>query len=133
MNPIRRSARVRGFLSLRIGLILLLLLGAPVNLAMPVTMPDSAMPAAAMAGGQAQNCPDPGSSNGDHGAPRDHSTLCLFCTAFGGPSLASASVEPAPEISSASFATLSFDLAETALPGGHPARTQYCRGPPTAV
>jgi hypothetical protein len=132
MNAIRRSAPLRGPAGLRIGLILLLLLGAPLNLAMPDTMSGPAM-AAAMTGAHGQDCPEPGSAGGDHGTPGNHSGLCLFCTALGGPSLAGASVEPTPEVSPTDFATLSFDLADRTLPDERSARTQYSRGPPAVV
>lgn len=131
MNAIRRSAPLRGLRGLQIGLILLLLLGAPLNLAMPDTMTELAM-AAAMAGAQGRDCPEPGSTGG-HGTPRDHSSLCLFCTALGGPSLASASVEPTPDVSPTDFAALSFPLADRTLPDERSARTQYSRGPPAVA
>lgn len=132
MNAVRRSGPLGGLWGLRIGLIFLLLLGAPLNLAMPDTMAGPAM-AAAMAGAQGRDCPEPGSAGGDHGAPGDHSSLCLFCTALGGPSLAGASVEPSPEVSPTDFATFSFDLADRTLPDERSARTQYSRGPPAVV
>lgn len=132
MRPIRRSGPHGGLRGLQIGLIFLLLLGAPLNLAMHDTMPGPAM-AAAMAGELGQGCPEPGSAGGDHGAPGDHSGLCLFCTALGGPSLAGASIEPTPEVSPTDFATFSFDLADRTLPDERSARTQYSRGPPAVV
>ena len=132
MNAIRRSEPLGGLRGLQIGLIFLLLLGAPLNLAMPDSMAGPAM-AAAMAGAHDQDCPEPGSAGGDHGTPGDHSGLCLFCTALGGPSLAGASVEPTPEVCPTDFATLSFDLADRTLPDERSARTRYSRGPPTVV
>jgi hypothetical protein len=109
-----------------------MLVCAPLNLAMPEAMAGSAM-SAAMAGAADQNCPEPGPSGNDHKIPHDHPSLCLFCTALGGPSLASASIEPAPKISVALFATLSFDLADRTLPDERSARTRYSRGPPAVV
>jgi hypothetical protein len=132
MKAIRRSGPLGGLRGLQIGLIFLLLLGAPLNLAMPDTMAGPAM-AAAMAGELGQGCPEPGSARGDHGAPGDHSSLCLFCTALGGPSLAGASVEPTPEVSPTDFATLAFDFADRTLPDERSARTQFSRGPPAVV
>ncbi len=132
MNAIRRSALLGGLRGLQIGLIFLLLLGAPLNLAMPDTMSGPAM-AAAMTGAHARHCPEPGTAGGDHGTPHDRSGLCLFCTALGGPSLASASVEPAPEVSPTDCATLSFDLADRTFPDERSARTQFSRGPPAVV
>ncbi|MGH6882252.1 MAG: hypothetical protein ACREFM_15155 [Hypericibacter sp.] len=88
---------------------------------------------AAMTGASGQDCPEPGSSGGNHGLPHDHSSLCLFCTALGGPSLASASVEPASEISVTLFVTFSFDLRDRTLPDERSTRTQFSRGPPAVV
>jgi hypothetical protein len=89
--------------------------------------------AAAMTGTGDQNCPEPGSSGSDHKIPHDHSSLCLFCTALGGPSLASTSVEPASGIWMTPFVTLSFDPTDRTLPDERSARTQYSRGPPSVV
>ena len=132
MNAVRRWGPLGGLWGLRIGLIFLLLLGAPLNLAMPDTMAGPAM-AAAIAGAHDRDCPEPGSAGGDHGAPGDHSGLCLFCAALGGPSLAGASVEPTPEVSPTDFDIFFFDFADRTLPDERSARTQFSRGPPAVV
>jgi hypothetical protein len=133
MGLFRRTARIRRRRGFRIGLILLFLLGAPLNLAQPDAMAGLAMPRAMMTMGAGSHHPDPGMGGGAHGSPHDHASLCLFCTALGGPSLAGASVDPASGISAASFTEISFNL-ESAIPvGGRSGRTQCCRGPPMTV
>ena len=105
-----------------------MLVGAPLNLAMP-----EAMAGSAMAGAPDQNCREPGHSGSDRNTSHDHSALCLFCTAFGGPSLAGAGVEPVPAVSAAPFVILAFDPTDRTLSDERSTRTQYSRGPPSAV
>jgi hypothetical protein len=133
MDSFSRPTPVRRLRSFRIGLILLLLLGAPLNLALPDAMAGMPQSGTMAASNQSSTCPEPNSSSGDRDSHHDHSCLCLFCTALGGPSLAGASVQLAVNASAAPIATISFDLSDTELSGGLRARTQCCRGPPAAV
>jgi len=128
-----RQVQGRPLQALALGLILLLLLGAPLNLALPDAMAGMPQSGAVAASNQSSTCPEPNSSGGDRDSHHDHSCLCLFCTALGGPSLAGASVQLAANASAAPIATISFDLSDTELSRGLRARTQCCRGPPATV
>lgn len=131
-----RPASVRSLRIFQIGLILLLLLGAPLNLALPHAMARPVMPGivpsgAIMAGGHSPDCP--GAKGSDHGSPQDHASLCLFCVAFGGPSLAGSSLEPATKPPALAVTAISFGNSRNEIMGGHRDRTQSCRDPPAAA
>jgi hypothetical protein len=132
MKPQQRPIGDRRPRALALGLVLLLLLGAPLNLALPDAMAGMAPSGRATIDRLDSNCPEPGSLDG-HGAPyHDHSCLCLFCTAFGGPSLAGADLELATATIPLS-ARVEFDLSDTGRLASHPTRTRFCRDPPAIV
>lgn len=105
---------------------------APLNLALPGTMGDMPEPDRVTAGDRSPLCPSPGDPDGDHGSHHDHACFCLFCTAFGGPSLAGANLELAGNAIPLAAST-PFDLSDTKRLAGHAPRLQYCRGPPAAA
>jgi hypothetical protein len=133
MKTQQRPTRDRRPRALALGLILLLLLGAPLNLALPDAMAGMAPSGAATIDHQGSNCPEPASSRGDHAPHHDHSSLCLFCTALGGPSLAGASLDLASRIAPLPTVSIVFDLSDTERLASHPTRIQCCRGPPATV
>ena len=133
MKPQQRPIWDRRPRALALGLVLLLLLGAPLNLALPDAMAGMAPSGLATNDRQSSNCPETGSPNGDHAPHHDHSCLCLFCTALGGPSLAGASLDLAIRTTPLPADSVVFDLSDTGRLAGHPTRTQCCRDPPAIV
>jgi hypothetical protein len=107
--------------------------GAPLNLALPDAMAAVAQSGLATTDHLDSNCPEPGSLDG-HGAPHhDHSCLCLFCTALGGPSLAGASLDLAIRTTPLPADSIVFDLSDTGRLASHTTRTRFCRDPPAIV
>jgi hypothetical protein len=133
MTRLARTASMRKLPCFRVGLILLMLLGAPINLALPDAMAGMPMPPAAMTAGQQGGCPLPGGSGNDHGSLHDHGALCLFCTAFGGPSLAGTSLELATQTASPPAARTAFALSDPQRLKGRLGGAPCCRGPPATV
>jgi hypothetical protein len=133
MKSLSRPIRDRPLHALALGLVLLLLIGAPLNLALPDAMPGMAQSGSATIDRPDSNCPEPGSPDGDHAPHHDHSCFCLFCTALGGPSLAGADLELATRSAPPPAASVVFDLSDTERLASHPTRTQCCRDPPAIV
>jgi hypothetical protein len=113
------------------GLILLLVLGAPLNLALPHDMAGTVMPGAVMSGANGSTCP--GMPGGDRGSRYDHASLCLFCVALGGPSLAGDNLELAPKPPAPAVTVISFDYSRSEIAEDHRGPTQCCRDPPATV